>query len=351
MVRALHAAGLEVILDVVYNHTAEGDHLGPTLSFRGIDNTATTGCDPGNPSRYEDFTGCGNTLNMQSPHVLQLMLDSLRYWVAGDARRRLPLRSRVGARARSGHAADRLAAFFDAIAQDPVISRRQAHRRAVGRRRRRLSGRQLPAGWTRVERSLSRHGPPLLARRRGHAARARDAARRQQRSLRPRRPQPHASINFVTSHDGFTLADLVAYNEKHNEANGEENRDGEPHNFSWNCGVEGPTGDAAVRALRERQRRNFLLTLFVSHGVPMISRRRRARPNAARQQQRVLSGLAAHVDAVARRRRGARVSRRSSRGSSRSGPPSPCSRRRGVPRRPGRRRSPMCSGCIRTAAR
>jgi glycogen operon protein len=269
MVAALHTAGLEVILDVVYNHTAEGDHRGPTLSLRGIDNRSYYRLAPGQPSRYEDFTGCGNTLNMQSPQVLQLMMDSLRYWVEDmhvDGFR-FDLASAL---ARELHAVDRLSAFFDVIRQDPVISRVKliAEPWDVGE-----GGYQVgnfPPGWTEWN---GRYRDAVRRFWRGDAGMLPEMATRLSGSsdlYSHSGRQPHASINFVTSHDGFTLADLVAYNEKHNAANGEENRDGDPHNLSWNCGVEGPTDDAAVRALRRRQRRNFLLTLLVSQGVPML---------------------------------------------------------------------------------
>ena len=270
MVQALHEAGLEVILDVVYNHTAESDHLGPTLSFRGIDNRTYYRLQPGQPSRYQDFTGTGNTLNMQSPTVLKLVMDSLRYWVEEmhvDGFRF----DLAAALARELHAVDRLSAFFDVIAQDPVIARVKliAEPWDVGE-----GGYQVgnfPAGWTEWN------------------GRYRDAVRRFWRGDQGVLPelatrlsgssdlyglsgrQPHASVNFVTSHDGFTLADLVTYNEKHNEANAEQNRDGDSHNLSWNCGAEGPTADPVVRAVRDRQRRNFLITLLASVGVPMIS--------------------------------------------------------------------------------
>jgi glycogen operon protein len=270
MVRALHAAGLEVILDVVYNHTAEGDHRGPTYSFRGIDNPSYYRLVPGQPSRYQDFTGCGNTLNMQSPWVLQLMMDSLRYWVQElhvDGFR-FDLASAL---ARELFEVDRLSSFFDVIQQDPVISRVKliAEPWDVGD-----GGYQVgnfPQGWTEwngkyrdAVRRFWRGDEGMLAEmatRLGGSSDLYGASGR----------QPHASINFVTSHDGFTLADLVAYNEKHNEANGEANRDGDPNNLSWNCGAEGPTDDPAVLELRRRQRRNFVLTLMVSQGVPMLS--------------------------------------------------------------------------------
>jgi len=270
MVRALHAAGLEVILDVVYNHTAEGNHLGPTLSWRGIDNPTYYRLAPGHPSRYEDFTGCGNTLNMQSPAVLQLVMDSLRYWVQEmhvDGFR-FDLASAL---ARELHAVDRLSSFFDVIGQDPVISRVKliAEPWDVGD-----GGYQVgnfPPGWAEWN---GQYRDAVRRFWRGDAGMLPELATRVAGSsdlYGPSGRQPHASINFVTAHDGFTLADLVTYNTKHNEANGEDNRDGDPNNLSWNCGVEGPTSDTAVVELRRQQQRNFLLTLLVSLGVPMIS--------------------------------------------------------------------------------
>ncbi len=270
MVRALHAAGLEVILDVVYNHTAEGDHRGPSLSFRGIDNASYYRLQPGRPSRYQDFTGTGNTLNMQTPEVLQLLMDSLRYWVLDmhvDGFR-FDLASAL---ARELHAVDRLSSFFDVIGQDPVISQVKliAEPWDVGE-----GGYQVgnfPPKWAEWNgkyrdaiRRYWRGDSGVLAEMATRVAGSSDLY-----GLSGRRP--HASINFVTSHDGFTLSDLVAYERKHNAANGEENRDGENNNLSWNGGVEGPTTDPDLLALRERQRRNFMLTLFVSQGVPMLS--------------------------------------------------------------------------------
>jgi isoamylase len=270
MVRTLHDAGLEVILDVVYNHTAESDHLGPTLSFRGIDNRVYYRLVPGQASRYQDFTGTGNTLNMQSPAVLKLMMDSLRYWVQEmhvDGFR-FDLASAL---ARELHAVDRLSSFFDVIAQDPVISRVKliAEPWDVGE-----GGYQVgnfPPGWTEWN---GRYRDTVRRFWRGDAGVLPELATRLSGSsdmYGSSGRQPHASVNFVTSHDGFTLADLVSYNEKHNHANGEDNRDGDPHNFSWNCGVEGPTTDPDVLALRRRQQRNFLITLLTSVGVPMLS--------------------------------------------------------------------------------
>ncbi len=270
MVRALHDAGLEVILDVVYNHTAESDHLGPTLSFRGIDNRVYYRLLPGRAARYQDFTGTGNTLNMQSPIVLKLMMDSLRYWVQEmhvDGFRF----DLAAALARELHAVDRLSAFFDVIAQDPVVSRVKliAEPWDVGE-----GGYQVgnfPPGWTEWN---GRYRDTVRRFWRGDAGVLPELATRLSGSsdlYGSSGRQPHASINFVTSHDGFTLADLVSYNDKHNEANGEQNRDGDPHNLSWNCGVEGSTNDPDVLALRRRQQRNFLITLLTSVGVPMIS--------------------------------------------------------------------------------
>jgi glycogen operon protein len=270
MVRALHAAGLEVILDVVYNHTAEGNHLGPTLSLRGIDNASYYRLLPDQPRFYQDFTGCGNTLNMRSPRVLQLIMDSLRYWVLNmhvDGFR-FDLASAL---ARELHAVDKLGAFFDIIHQDPVLSQVKliAEPWDLGE-----GGYQVgnfPTKWTEwngkyrdtVRRFWRGDGgvvSELATRLSGSSDLYEQSGRR-----------PYASINFVTAHDGFTLNDLVTYNEKHNEANGEGNQDGENHNLSWNHGVEGQTTDAEVNAVRARQRRNFLGTLLMSVGVPMIS--------------------------------------------------------------------------------
>ena len=270
MVRSLHAAGLEVILDVVYNHTAEGNHLGPTLSFRGIDNTTYYRLEPGQVSRYQDFTGTGNTLNMQSPQVLQLMMDSLRYWVQEmhvDGFR-FDLASAL---ARELHAVDRLGSFFDVIQQDPVISRVKliAEPWDVGE-----GGYQVgnfPPGWAEWN---GRYRDAVRRFWRGDAGTLPELATRLAGSADlygPSGRQPHASINFVTSHDGFTLADLVAYEQKHNAANGEENRDGDSNNLNWNCGIEGPTTDVNILELRRRQRRNLVATLLVSQGVPMLS--------------------------------------------------------------------------------
>ncbi|WP_175409377.1 glycogen debranching protein GlgX [Streptomyces sp. TRM64462] len=269
-VRALHKAGIEVILDVVYNHTAEGNHLGPTLSFRGLDNASYYRLVENSPRYYMDTTGTGNSLLMRSPHVLQLIMDSLRYWVTEmhvDGFR-FDLAATL---ARQFHEVDRLSSFFDLVQQDPVVSQVKliAEPWDVGE-----GGYQVgnfPPLWTEwngkyrdTVRDLWRGEPRTLAefasRLTGSSDLYQDDGRR-----------PLASVNFVTCHDGFTLRDLVSYNEKHNDANGENNRDGESHNRSWNCGVEGETDDAGVRALRMRQMRNFIATLMLSQGVPMIS--------------------------------------------------------------------------------
>ena len=269
LVRTLHAAGIEVILDVVYNHTAEGNHLGPALSLKGIDNQAYYRLSPDDPSRYVDYTGTGNTLNMRHPHVLQLIMDSLRYWVTEmhvDGFR-FDLAATL---ARELHDVDRLSAFFDLIQQDPVVSQVKliAEPWDVGE-----GGYQVG------------NFPPLWSEWNGqYRDTVRDYWRGEDQTLaefayrftgssdlyRTTGRRPYASINFVTAHDGFTLTDLVSYNERHNQANGEDNNDGESHNRSWNCGAEGPTDDPAIRALRDRQRRNFLSTLLLSQGVPMV---------------------------------------------------------------------------------
>jgi isoamylase len=270
MVRALHNAGLEVILDVVYNHTAEGNHLGPTLSLRGIDNCAYYRLLAENPRYYLDFTGCGNTLNMQSPQVLQLIMDSLRYWVLEmhvDGFR-FDLASAL---ARELYEVDRLGAFFDIIHQDPVLSQVKliAEPWDLG-----AGGYQVgnfPVLWTEWN---GKYRDAVRRFWRGDGGVVSELASRLAGSndlYEPSGRRPYASINFITAHDGFTLHDLVTYNEKHNEANGDGNNDGESHNLSWNCGVEGETDDPAVNALRERQKRNLLATLLLSQGVPMLS--------------------------------------------------------------------------------
>ena len=270
MVRALHSANLEVILDVVYNHSAEGNHTGPTLSLRGIDNTSYYRLQPNQPRFYQDFTGCGNTLNMRSPRVLQLIMDSLRYWVMEmhvDGFR-FDLASAL---ARELHAVDKLGAFFDIIHQDPVLSQVKliAEPWDLGE-----GGYQVgnfPTKWTEWN---GKYRDAVRRFWRGDGGGVSELATRLSGSsdlYEQSGRRPYASINFVTAHDGFTLADLVSYNQKHNEANGENNADGENHNLSWNCGVEGPTADRRVLEVRDRQRRNIMATLLLSVGVPMIS--------------------------------------------------------------------------------
>jgi isoamylase len=268
MVRSLHEAGIELILDVVYNHTAEGNQLGPTLSMRGIDNAAYYRLAP-DPRYYMDYTGCGNTLNMRNPRALQLIMDSLRYWVVEmhvDGFR-FDLASAL---ARELHEVDRLAAFFDVIHQDPVLSRTKliAEPWDLGE-----GGYQVgnfPPGWTEwngkyrdcVRRFWRGDGGMI-----GEFA-TRFCGSSDLYGWSGRRP--YASINFITCHDGFTLQDLVSYNQKHNEANGEDNRDGAWDNLSWNTGIEGPSEDPAILNLRDRRKRSFLATLFFSQGVPMV---------------------------------------------------------------------------------
>jgi isoamylase len=269
MVKRLHSAGIEVILDVVYNHSAEGNHLGPTLSFRGIDNTSYYRLIPGEPRLYMDFTGCGNTLNMMHPRVLQLLMDSLRCWVVEmhvDGFRF----DLAAALARELYEVNRLSAFFDVVHQDPVLSQVKliAEPWDIGE-----GGYQVgnfPVLWTEWN---GRYRDAVRSYWKGEGGLIGELAYRLTGSsdlyeLSGRRP--YASINFITCHDGFTLEDLVSYNGKHNEANLEENRDGSDDNRSWNCGAEGPTNDPAVLALRARQKRNFLATLLLSQGVPML---------------------------------------------------------------------------------
>ena len=270
MVKELHAAGIEVILDVVYNHTAEGDHTGPTLSFKGIDNAGYYRLDGGNLARYTDYTGCGNTLDVRRPAVLALLMDSLRYWVTEmhvDGFR-FDLASAL---ARSMHDVDRLSAFFDVVHQDPVVSRVKliAEPWDVG-----PGGYQVgnfPPPWTEWNGKYRDTVRDVWS---GAHVGVRDLAYRLTGSsdlYRSDGRRPFASINFVTAHDGFTMADLVTYEQKRNEANGEDNRDGESHNRGWNCGVEGPSDDPDVVALRARQVRNLLTTLLLSTGVPMLT--------------------------------------------------------------------------------
>ncbi len=268
MVKALHRAGIEVILDVVYNHTAEGNHLGPMLCFRGVDNPAYYRLMPDDPRHYMDFTGTGNSLNPVQPTVLRLIMDSLRYWVIEchvDGFRF----DLAAALAREFYDVDRLSAFFDIIFQDPVLSQVKliAEPWDVG-----PGGYQvgnfpvLWSEWNGIYRDTVRdfwRGDASVA---DFASRFTGSSDLYQSDGR----RPFASINFITAHDGFTLRDLVSYNEKHNEANGEDGRDGTDDNRSWNCGVEGATDDPRIAELRERQQRNFLATLFLSQGVPML---------------------------------------------------------------------------------
>ena len=269
MVKALHVAGIEVILDVVYNHTAEGNHFGPTVCFRGVDNAAYYRLMPDDLRYYRDYTGCGNTLNMMHPRVLQLIMDSLRYWVQEmhvDGFR-FDLAATL---ARELHEFDKLGAFFDIIGQDPVLSRVKliAEPWDVGE-----GGYQVgnfPAGWTEWN---AKYRDAVRAYWKGEGGLIGDLASRLTGSsdlYAHNGRRPYASINFITSHDGYTLQDLVSYEKKHNEANGEKNQDGESNNLSWNCGVEGASDDLEVLTLRARQKRNLLTTLFLSQGVPML---------------------------------------------------------------------------------
>src|SRR3954453_20556281 len=268
MVKALHEAGIEVILDVVYNHTAEGNHLGPTLSFKGIDNVSYYRLVDGDERYYMDYTGTGNSLNMRHPNVLQLLMDSLRYWVTEmhvDGFR-FDLASTL---ARELHEVDRLSSFFDVIQQDPVVSgvKLIAEPWDVGE-----GGYQVgnfPPLWQEWN---GKYRDCMRDYWRGEEAGVSEFAYRLTGSsdLYGDDRRPVASINFITAHDGFTLNDLVSYNEKHNAANGEDNNDGESHNRSWNCGAEGETDNPDVIALRNKQKRNFLTTLILSQGVPMV---------------------------------------------------------------------------------
>jgi isoamylase len=269
MVKALHSAGIEVILDVVYNHTAEGNQLGPTLSFRGIDNSVYYRLVGDNQRYYMDYTGTGNTLNMRHPRVLQLIMDSLRYWVLEmhvDGFR-FDLAATL---ARELHEVDRLGAFLDIIHQDPVLSQVKliAEPWDLGEGGYQVG--KFPVGWAEwndkyrdAVRSYWKGDGGIIGELAYRITGSSDLYARSGR-------RPYASINFCTAHDGFTLEDLVSYNSKHNEANGEENRDGTDNNRSWNCGVEGPTDDPEVKRLRAQQKRNFLATLFLSQGVPML---------------------------------------------------------------------------------
>ena len=269
MVKTMHSNGIEVILDVVYNHTAEGNQLGPTIGLRGIDNAAYYRLIAGEARYYMDYTGCGNTLNLQQPRALQLIMDSLRYWVLEmhvDGFR-FDLASAL---ARELHEVNRLGAFFDILLQDPVLSQVKliAEPWDLGE-----GGYQVgnfPVGWGEWN---DRYRDTMRAYWKGDGGLIGDFARRLTGSsdlYEHSGRKPYASVNFITAHDGFTLHDVVSYNDKHNEANGEESRDGSDHNNSWNCGAEGATDDEEINALRARQKRNLLATLFLSQGVPML---------------------------------------------------------------------------------
>jgi isoamylase len=269
MVKVLHSAGIEVLLDVVYNHTAEGNQLGPTLSFRGIDNASYYRLNGDNPRYYVDFTGTGNTLNLQHPRVLQLLMDSLRYWVLEmhvDGFR-FDLASAL---ARELHDVDRLGSFFDTMGQDPVLSQVKLIAEPWDTGSGGYQVGNFPPGWNEWN---DKYRDTVRGYWKGDGGLLADFARRFTGSsdlYEASGRKPHASINFITAHDGFTLQDLVSYHDKHNEANGEENRDGHNDNRSWNCGAEGPTDDPAIRALRARQQRNLLTSLMLSQGIPML---------------------------------------------------------------------------------
>ncbi len=270
MVRAYHEAGLEIILDVVYNHTAEGNHMGPTIVFRGIDNEAYYRTVEGDKYHYMDYTGTGNSFNVRHPHSLQLILDSLRYWVTEmhvDGFR-FDLASTL---AREFHDVDRLATFFDLVQQDPVVSQVKliAEPWDIGENGYQVGN--FPPLWSEWN---GKYRDTVRDFWRGETSTLGEFASRLTGSsdlYANNGRRPTASINFITAHDGFTLQDLVSYNEKHNEENGEDNRDGESHNRSWNCGAEGDTDNEDILRLRARQRRNFMTTLLLSQGTPMIA--------------------------------------------------------------------------------
>ncbi len=309
MVKAMHAAGIEVILDVVYNHTAEGNHLGPTLSFKGIDNAAYYRLVEDDQRYYMDYTGTGNTLNVRHPHSVQLIMDSLRYWVTEmhvDGFR-FDLAATL---AREFYDVDKLSTFFEMVQQDPVVSQVKliAEPWDIGPGGYQVGG--FPPQWTEwngAYRDTVRdfwRGEPSLG---DFASRLSGSSDLYEHSGR----RPFASINFVTAHDGFTLRDLVSYNEKHNEANGEDNNDGESHNRSWNHGVEGPTEDAEILGARAREQRNFIATLLLSQGVPMLLHGDELEPHPGRQQQHLRPGQRDQLGALGRRRQAAhRVHRR-----------------------------------------
>jgi isoamylase len=269
MVKALHAAGIEVILDVVYNHTAEGNHFGPTLSFKGIDNQVYYRLVGDDPRYYMDYTGTGNTLDIRHPRVLQLVMDSLRYWVTEmhvDGFR-FDLAATL---IRGAHEVDPLSSFLNIIHQDPVLSQVKliAEPWDVGEGGYLVGN--FPVLWAEWN---GKYRDCVRSFWKGDESRVQELGYRLSGSsdlYQHNGRKPYASINFIVAHDGFTLNDLVSYNEKHNEANGEDNNDGESHNNSWNCGVEGVTDDPEILALREKQKRNLLATLFLSQGVPML---------------------------------------------------------------------------------
>ncbi len=269
MVKTLHSAGIEIILDVVYNHTAEGNQLGPTLSFKGIDNSIYYRLVGDDLRHYMDYTGCGNTLNLQHPRVLQLVMDSLRYWVQEmhvDGFR-FDLAASLG---REQHAVDHLGAFFDILHQDPVLSRVKliAEPWDLGEGGYQVG--KFPIGWAEWN---DRYRDCMRAYWKGDGGLIGEFATRITGSsdlYAHNGRRPYASVNYITAHDGFTLHDLVSFNDKHNEANGEANRDGTDNNLAWNCGAEGKTRDAKINALRARQKRNLLATLMFSQGVPML---------------------------------------------------------------------------------
>jgi glycogen operon protein len=270
MVRRLHAAGIEVLLDVVYNHTAEGDENGPTISFRGLDNASYYRLPPASRAHYENQTGCGNTVDLRHPRVLQMVLDSLRFWV-GEMHVdgfRFDLASVLG---RGDHGFSRQHPFFVAVAQDPVLARAKlvAEPWDIGHDGYQVGG--FPDGWLEWNDRFRDTMRGLWLR--GEGTRGVLAQRLCASSdvYQPRARSPAESVNYIVSHDGFTLADLVSYNERHNQANGEANHDGHGHNLSWNCGVEGPTDDEAVLALRGRLQRALLATLLLSQGTPMLA--------------------------------------------------------------------------------
>ena len=269
MVKELHQAGIEVILDVVYNHTAEGNHLGPTLCYRGIDNSSYYRLDPDNPRYYIDFTGTGNSMNAQNPHVIQLIMDSLRYWVLDmhvDGFR-FDLAATL---ARQLFEVDRLSTFFEIIHQDPVLSQVKliAEPWDLGKGGYQIG--KFPPGWGEWN---GKYRDAMRRFWRGDESQLAELGYRISGSsdlYQGNGRNPYASINFITAHDGFTLNDLISYDHKHNEANQNNNKDGSDDNLSWNCGVEGPSNDPNIVGLREQQKRNFLATLLLSQGVPMV---------------------------------------------------------------------------------